>query len=566
MQPTDVTDCIQAPLTVLAARVASATPTNSASQEAEAVQHLCKVFEARSDYDQIPSFNATAAHAVTPGTLVRFRCMVQDPGFGHEMYIKWLAVADAAPGATTHRFIKYTDQLPALGDAEPVHYHSPDHVYDEKHLCYCVAVPGEQPWVEPAQSHIAATSAPNAADDHPNSRRRLALSDKHLPHTPAGPAAVVKFYTADNLPKAAEAIEVVGVFDWTIHGDDDHEIELPCIHALYFQPLTWPMFARLPALAEAPTQAEQQAQQASMVAYLSRLLGQDDLAAHYLLFALLASTDHTYGLPVGRMVVNLCNFPSEAATDPFKLSPPVDQVAQHIGKVFPFTVGLSLSLDFLNTVRCSPKSDEHLLPGALQAVTGTLLLVDETAMQSGQLKDQGVRNVQMLQQLLSEQTVRYDFPYQPIDFATNVRTVIVSEGKSFLPHDCRVPLHATAHAAIKAQTPNALSDQSLADTTALWPQWRRYLATCQAIDYTIAPAMAEKIQAEYVQERKQATGTAPDSQATNQVDLSLKLTIAKLLAMSQGRTTLDDATWAHACDLERQRKDRVCAFDEGRRQ
>ncbi|KAJ1984663.1 hypothetical protein H4R34_000497 [Dimargaris verticillata] len=560
MQPTDITDCVQAPLTVLASRVAAATPANSAPQEAEAVQHFCKVFDARSDYDQIPSFNTTTAHAITPGTLVRFRCMVQDPGFGHEMYIKWLAIASPAPGAATHRFIKYTDQLPVLGDAEPVHYHSPDHVYDEKHLCYCVAVPGEQSWVDPLPSHTSATNAPGATDDQSNSRRRLALPDKHLPHQ-AAPAAVVKFYTADNLPRAAEAIEVMGVFDWTVHGDEDHEIELPCIHALYYHPLAWP----LGAPAETPVQDGLQAQQAAMLTYLSRLLGQDDLAAHYLLFALLASTDHTHGLPVGRMVVNLCNFPSEAAADPLKLSPLVEQVAEGVGQVFPFTVGLPLSLDFLNSVRCSPKSDEHLLPGILQTITGSLLLIDETAMQSGQLKDQGVRNVQTLHQFLSEQTVRYEFPYQSIDFATNIRTVIVSEGKSFLPNDCRVPLHTTAHAAIKAQAANALSAPSLSDSTDLWPQWRRYLATCQTTDYTIAPAMAEKIQAEYVQERKQATGTTPDNQATNQGELSLKLTVAKLLAISRGLTTLDDATWAHACDLERERKDRVCTFDEAQR-
>jgi hypothetical protein len=54
-------------------------------------------------------------------------------------------------------------------------------------------------------------------------------------------------------------------------------------------------------------------------------------------------------------------------------------------------VELPLSLPILNGTSFYPKSnDENLLAGVLQLLDGTCVLVDETVLKEGTLKDQGI--------------------------------------------------------------------------------------------------------------------------------------------------------------------------------
>lgn len=73
----------------------------------------------------------------------------------------------------------------------------------------------------------------------------------------------------------------------------------------------------------------------------------------------------------------------------------------------------------MNTWRLSPRKDysaNRLQAGALQLVSGTHLLLDETALEPGQLSEVGVRNLAALGHVIQRQTVTYDFQYHTTEF------------------------------------------------------------------------------------------------------------------------------------------------------
>lgn len=72
----------------------------------------------------------------------------------------------------------------------------------------------------------------------------------------------------------------------------------------------------------------------------------------------------------------------------------------------------------------------------LQLVDGTVLLVDETVLDEGQLVDPGVRNFQALQNVIQNQTLTYEFPYSQYDFDTDISVLSLSSSKSMLAVSC----------------------------------------------------------------------------------------------------------------------------------
>ena len=93
------------------------------------------------------------------------------------------------------------------------------------------------------------------------------------------------------------------------------------------------------------------------------------------------------------------------------------------------------------------------MPGLLQMADNTFVILDETAMQPGQLNANGayshtpnwsdgliyvsgVKNLSALSKFVATQTVAYDFEYSHIDFLYNTQALVLSEGKSLLPVCC----------------------------------------------------------------------------------------------------------------------------------
>ncbi|KAJ1925929.1 hypothetical protein IWQ60_004244 [Tieghemiomyces parasiticus] len=563
----------------LSASTGSVPRDQAEAKEAETKDYFCAVFQHHADFLQIPSLNHLDPHTIAPGTLVRFRCMVQDPGYGDEIYTKWIPDTRTTPEsrseAAPRLFCKYTDRIVAAGpeaSAVPVPFTLEAANCGEKQLLYTVPIPGEAAWVAKADATgqlPEGNTGPLPGEDEVNSvagdgeaaqplPKRLNIPAKTPPAAADRASAIVKIYDTDRCPLVAEAIEVVGVFEWfyPFEGHGDHQ--LPCIHAIYYKPV-------------------------NSATLNSDASGGDTLAAEFFLLSTLASVNRVHNMAVGRFVLNLCNIPSlhdptsgaTAATPATvnnhtvpSVSTPLRAFAAAVTATLPFTYYLPLDLDFLNRTAFVPHNESGsgddgigLTTGRLQLVTGTHLLVDETAMGNGQLRDRGIINIQALAQILTDLKIEYRYPYQAIEFETNLRAVILSDGKSFLPADCLVPLEAAAAEAIKQEgIPVAVGDdEERAEAV------RRYVASCQAIEYTIPPHMAEKIQAAYVEERKEsALHSGTKEPLVNQLDLSYKLTLAKLITLSYGLAELTDEVWARTCTLDDQRKERVAAFEKSR--
>lgn len=116
--------------------------------------------------------------------------------------------------------------------------------------------------------------------------------------------------------------------------------------------------------------------------------------------------------------------------------------------ILPRLVNLPLSLQFLNASAFAPESkDEDLHAGVLQLPKGTVLLATESGVSEGQLVGKGmhslvaplrmswvtgpagVANLQAFQDVMSTQTLAYDFPFSRFSFPTDINCVIITEGK-----------------------------------------------------------------------------------------------------------------------------------------
>lgn len=79
----------------------------------------------------------------------------------------------------------------------------------------------------------------------------------------------------------------------------------------------------------------------------------------------------------------------------------------------------------------------------LQLPAGSIVIVDETNLAPGQVKESGIRNISCLQKLVTEQRIPYDFAFYSTDFNTDLPTLVFSSGKSILKEICHVPLQKT---------------------------------------------------------------------------------------------------------------------------
>ena len=155
-------------------------------------------------------------------------------------------------------------------------------------------------------------------------------------------------------------------------------------------------------------------------------------------------------LALGQLPLNLVLTSSMSTTLPSALLAILNILLPRIAR-------LDLSIAELNSSTYAPQSrDENLASGMLQLPEETTLFIDETAMGEGTLKDrgehhrlqilpmpkgsmtdacarQGVRNVQALTRIVTDQTIDYIFPYSTFTFETDLKVVVLSKGYSLLP-------------------------------------------------------------------------------------------------------------------------------------
>ena len=153
-----------------------------------------------------------------------------------------------------------------------------------------------------------------------------------------------------------------------------------------------------------------------VVTLLASALGGDELAAEYLLLNLIS---HVYArvddMPLGAFSLCLSHatrgkVQDERSTE--DIAKAFRSLNELISQLVPSSISLNLSIASLNEKYWSPRKDmaaNRLISGPLQLArnAGTVMLINESAMQQGRLNDHGCRNLRGLQAVLKDQTGKF---------------------------------------------------------------------------------------------------------------------------------------------------------------
>lgn len=277
-----------------------------------------------------------------------------------------------------------------------------------------------------------------------------------------------------------------------------------------------------------------------LVSLLTQVMCGDSLAAEYMLLHLISSVYNWTGImPVGKFTLNISGCPSSNSL-PQEMHKLVEQLV-------PKCHFLSMTLNNMNTLNFVPKKDytaNRLKSSVLQLSQGTNIIVDETALQAGQLNATGVKNVTALANVISWQKLEYDFNYYKAEFTTNLLVLILSEGKSMLPADCHVVLRP--HEGCQ-HIERALSRISPATIECM----RAFLGVARLADYSLSPEMQEILQDDFVKSRQEN-----HSNMTAE-DFHLLLLLSRLMSLSHGQNTLTTEMWSHVKQMEAERRARL---------
>ena len=395
--------------------------------------------------------------------------------------------------------------------------------------------------------------------------------------------AILHFYDQDPGLKLNVLLDVVGILELTpgdtafLNADDAAEIDfyeehvahhppsslVPHIHVLTFSKLIHPIpflaqptpgprtsapssspnvFARkaksLPRYSHRLPVAEinaaipdwEVAREAAL-AHLASYVGGDLLAAEYLLLLLMSrmSTEPEVSAPLSSFHVNLSNVSTANAGDLYV----------GIRQIVPLAIGIPLSIGALNARPFLPHKDymtNRLVAGVLQIAPATLIMVDETAMESGEMTQVGVSNLFAVAGIMDSGRVEYDFgassnlAYDNVAITMDNPVLVLSEGVSMfastrkqafgeLPRLVHVPI-------VPDEAHNAASP--LQDDPSLANVLRAFFEAARWAEYTLADEHSPAIAEEYTELR-----THPEVNMDPQ-RLSLWLSLARWHTISHG--------------------------------
>ncbi|XP_071442064.1 mini-chromosome maintenance complex-binding protein [Hetaerina americana] len=281
---------------------------------------------------------------------------------------------------------------------------------------------------------------------------------------------------------------------------------------------------------------------------LTQLLLGDQLAAEYLLCHLVSTIYlRNDTICLGQLSVNLYNIPT--------MNNYAKQLYDMLSMFIPHSHYLPMTITNMNKLSFRPKKDyktNRLTSGILQLSSNTHLVLDETALSPGQLDSNGVHNVTALGNLITQQSVDYDFQFYNMEFQANIPVLILSEGKSLLPSDVRVKLKPDDAFINDLDALFAAAKHYLKDS--MLDRIRKYLTIVKLADYSLSEGMQKVVQEDFVEMRKNS-----DPSKISGDDLHTRLIIGRLLSLSQGLHSLTPEVWKHACEMETRRKANMSA-------
>lgn len=468
---------------------------------------------------------------LTPGSLVRFRGMVQDTSFGQEVFISHY---NTGQGVCFNAYRDYNQQESSTDSSDfSISYETQRSAMEDRDLWYATSAPGISSW---AKSAMEVDSFDNSSyvqfqnSKYPNSGQ---------PHI----GVILKMYgiNPNNLPaNVTELIDVVGVLGDNSETDSSKDL---IIHVLSLRKITdlglglshpWtssdmPLSRDLPDI------------RTHLLACISQALGGDEVAGEYILLHLLGrnATPLREENPVMRFSVLNLILPENFETAPLKAV---------LDNLLPIIEVYRLSVSGLNQDQVLPHFEEEvggLLAGRLQLPPSTYLVIDELQMDEGQLTERGVKNLQYIAELATTSRLQYLYPYFQTSLPAPMSILILSSrAKALVPAQVRVTV-APGEPSLPANLP--------------WDAYRNYIqAVLRPRSYCIPEDIADKIQTGFVEGRQQSWSQAEKTAEPGQAlvpnfthhDLERQLLLARLLALSldplASDVQLTRSVWMHA--------------------
>ncbi|KAG0299600.1 hypothetical protein BGZ98_009909, partial [Dissophora globulifera] len=435
-------------------------------------EHFQNLFDTREKLLQIPVLDAQSISTLPLNSLVRFRCMIQDTELSQEVALFATTVISPPDGE------------------EHLHTNPSEGIMDLRNAYYCVSVPGESQWVkEYERSKVASLDAALSGLKLDSSEPQVI--PERYPFSGADHfAAVVKTHSSDVSIGVTDMVEVIGVLgasdkltsgdSFDFHDDSASGPRIPTVHAILMRKIEdhgHPGLGLNGRPEEADLQyfsAEAATIRKDLIKYISTAVRGDELAAELVLLQFLARIySRPSGAVLGKFSLNL--------RDSSANSPVYTNLAQVMRNVLPKVHALALSLQILNDNFFFPRGDEHLASGVLQVTRGTAFLLDETALEEGTLVDKGLKNLKAVSDVSLYQTLSYVFPYNNLDFQTDISLLFVSNGNSLVPVDCAVTL-----------SPGPLADEPGTEPTEeQLVLFRKYISVLRLAEYTFPESMAK---------------------------------------------------------------------------
>ncbi|KAD2805243.1 hypothetical protein E3N88_38620 [Mikania micrantha] len=519
---------------------------------------------------------------VQPNSLVRFRGMIQDM-LGNEFYV------GAYKNKDTWNTNKFADVAQfSMGPSSVMRVW-------ERRLLYCIPVPGQNSWADATSDDVVNTYTiqPNREKrqrdacfvseevemqdttdeilDSPSVKKMRegeSLALENMTEDANCGMVMVPDFDRNNFPclvkiydspesdlKLNDVFEFIGVltFDNDVKNDKNGQSEVenffdqeelvnlppskvPRLHCIVHRKLSPnDLIFKSPTMEPKPHLIKEIRQ--SLLHHLTVVLGDDDLAANFVLLHLLSKVHvRVDSIAVGKFSLNLTGF------DKSSISVFGNRINDAVKNLLPFSQCIPLTVEFLNTASLAPLKDyqtNRLVPGVLQCAEGSHFTIDETQLQSGTLNSNGIENTRVLKDLMEFQKVEYDFKYYKMKMDADVQILILSEGKSnILPADTVISFHPSSAG------PTGIVDEQTLNS------WRWYLATVRSLPHTIGADMQKVVEDDMVAARQvnRSLGTE---------DFNRWLTMGRLMGVSFGETCLSHEHWQMVKEMERLRKERL---------
>ncbi|KAL4262935.1 Mini-chromosome maintenance complex-binding protein [Pleurotus pulmonarius] len=516
MASSSTSNVMQNPLRLLLGLYESDANIDVDSFPARVASHFGEIFASHDAFNEIPVLDwlrPPKYHA--DRSLVRFRAMIQDTSPSSEIYL-----ARRRNGHTSGWGL-FADTLDGRDDAEMD--------YDDLRECsvlWAVSIPGESEW---CVDDLPGDHGSKPYEPHQEARphKYPAANGKHI-------GVQVKVYENARaaLMKSTEMHNFVGVLTHEpLHSDVNEEpgIQVPTLHVLFSRPVPRTIVPRsFPLQITADIRKE-------LIAWISgEALAGDTLAAEWTFLCALARVQSRTP-PILPPSLTLAKFPSHGDRQPI--------LPMVISRIFPTVTHIPLSLSTINTTLFFPESkDEDLHSGWLQVPPGSVVVISEGGIREGGVNEKGIMNIRAIQELMND-----------------AACITVCEGKKsvFFQTNVTVPLQPQCPEAEVIQHLYKSEGEIKMPPKERLDAFRALVGGAKVGSVTVGEDVAKYIQDDFVKERQQSSSQAGKMTSEN---LILRMTIARLLALSHHSQEVTVAIWEDTKKLEAAKNARLASL------